>query len=184
MRMRIHRAYAAAPQAVPEGVTGGQVVADVTSTDVVVFLVGMRVNRWRKLRSWGPLFTTMPRLIAELQAGDVGLLSAQIFWSGRTFLVVQYWRSAEELGAYARNPTMGHAAAWRAFNTATAPTGNVGIFHETYVVPREWIESVYGNMAPFGLAKAVGAVARSGRSGTNQAHRRLNTTEPEYVTTD
>ena len=74
-----------------------------------------------------------------------------------------------------------HAPAWGAFNKAAASTGDVGIFHETYVVPSERVESLYGNIAPFGLAKAHGAVSRSERRVHNQAHRRLSTTEPEYA---
>lgn len=178
---RIPKAYAGASQAVPNGVTGGQVVAAVDVAEVVVFLIGMRVNRWRRVRSWWPVVAAMPRMLAELKHADAGLLNAHTLWSGRTFVVVQYWRSAEELGAYARNPKMQHAPAWGAFNKAAASTGDVGIFHETYIVPSERVESLYGNIAPFGLAKAHGAVSRSERRVHNQAHRRLSTTEPEYA---
>ena len=178
---RVPRAYQGAAEAAPSRVTGGQVVADVEDADPVVFLIGMRVNRWRRVRSWWPVFVAMPRMLRELAAADVGLLNAHTLWSGRVFVTVQYWRSAEELGTYARDPRFAHAPAWGAFNKRVAAGGDVGIFHETYVVPRDRIESLYGNMVPFGLGKAHGVVSRADRSGATAAHQRLATTDPEYV---
>ncbi|UFN44736.1 DUF4188 domain-containing protein [Nocardioides okcheonensis] len=177
---RVPRAYAAAEGRAPRGVRSGQVVADPQGDDVVVFVIGMRINRLRKVRSWWPSFVGMPKMLRELAEADRGLLGVQTFWAGRVLLTIQYWRSAEELGAYARDASLSHAPAWGAFNKRAAATGDVGIFHETYVVPSDRIESVYANMTDFGLARAVGAVPRGERSGTT-AHERLDTTEPDYV---
>ena len=177
---RVPRAYRGAADAAPRGVRGGQYVAE-PATDPVVFVIGMRVNRWRRVRSWWPAFTGMPRMLAELQKADAGLLGAHSFWAGRTFLVIQHWRSAEELGAYARNQDFTHARAWAEFNRSTAATGDVGIFHETYVVPRDGVESVYGNMPAFGLAAAHGSRARGVPGPRTAAHDRLDTTDPEYA---
>jgi hypothetical protein len=118
---------------------------------------------------------------AASEATDAGLLAARPFWSGRVFLVIQYWRSAEELGAYARNGAMRHAPAWGAFNRDAAGTGGVGIFHETYVVARDDIESLDGNMPPFGLGRALGLAARGRTPHPTRADRRLDTTEPDYL---
>ena len=62
-----------------------------------------------------------------------------------------------------------------------AATGDVGIFHETYVVPADRVESVYGNMTAFGLAAAFGSVERGRGQGRTTAHERLESTEPDYV---
>ena len=176
---RVPRAYASART--PKGVRSGQFVADPDLEDVVVFVIGMRINRLRKVRSWWPTFVGMPRMLRELAQADRGLLGVHSFFGGRTLLTVQYWRSAEELGAYARDMSLSHAPAWGAFNKDAAATGDVGIFHETYVVPRDRIETVYGNMTEFGLAAAVGSVERGERRGRTVAHERLETTEPDYV---
>jgi hypothetical protein len=150
-----------------------QQVAEVPGDEVVVFLIGMRINRLRKVRSWFPTFTAMPRMLAELEKHpEDGLLHARTFWSGRVFLVVQYWESAEKLGAYARNAERQHAPAWSAFNRAAAGTGDVGIFHETYVVPREGVESLYGNLPALGLAAAHAVAPRPSRRHT-RAERRV-----------
>ena len=178
---RVPRAYASASGRAPRGVRGGQYVADPRSEDVVVFIIGMRINRLRKVRSWWPSFVGMPTMLRELAQTDRGLLGVHTFWMGRTLLTVQYWRSAEELGAFARDASMSHAPAWGAFNRSAAATGDVGIFHETYVVPSDRIETVYGNMPAFGLGAAVGAVERGRRTASTTAHQRLETSEPDYV---
>lgn len=177
---RVPRAYASAVGRTPAGVRSGQYVADPQTDEVVVFVIGMRINRLRKVRSWWPAFVGMPRMLRELAEADRGLLGAHTLWAGRLFLTIQYWRSAEELGAYARDASLSHAPAWGAFNKRAAATGDVGIFHETYVVPSDRVESLYGNMTEFGLAAALGSVERGSRNPTT-AHRRLEATEPDYV---
>ena len=178
---RVPRSYRGAADAAPRGVRGGQYVADVLSEDAVVFVIGMRFNRWRRIRSWWPVFTGMPRMLAELQERDAGLLGARTFWSGRTLMVVQHWRSAEELGAYARDPGFRHARAWGEFNKRAAATGDVGIYHETYVVPRDRIETRYANMPAFGLAAAHAGRPRGVPAPRTAADDRLGSTEPEYA---
>lgn len=178
---RVPRAYLGVEAKVPRGVRGGQHVARPPERDVVVFLIGMRINRWRRVRSWLPAFLAMPRMLRELAQADLGLLQARTFWSGRVFLVVQHWRSAEELGAYARDTSLSHAPAWAAFNRRAAATGDVGIFHETYVVAREEVESLYANMPVFGLGAALGTVPRGEGGVRTEVHRRLESTEPEYA---
>ncbi|MET1060320.1 MAG: DUF4188 domain-containing protein [Nocardioides sp.] len=178
---RVPRAYRGAADAAPRGVQGGQHVAEVLTEDPVVFVIGMHINRWRRIRTWWPVFTGMPRMLAELRSRDAGLLGTRLYWSGRTFLSIQYWRSAEDLGAYARDPSFRHARAWGEFNKRAAARADVGIFHETYVVPRDRIETLYGNMPPFGLAAAHGARARGVPAQRTAAHDRLATTEPEYA---
>ena len=95
-------------------------------------------------------------------------------------MVLQYWRSAEDLGRYAKDMDRAHAPAWAAFNkSGAAAGGDVGIFHETYIVPREGIESRYANMPRTGLAAAFAALPRSERKRRSQADDRLGVTDPE-----
>ena len=97
---KVPRGYATAAARAPRGVQGGQHVAVPQDEDVVVFVIGMRINRLRRIRSWWPAFTGMPRMLKELEAQpDAGLLGATLLFGGRTLMVVQYWRSAEQLGA-------------------------------------------------------------------------------------
>jgi hypothetical protein len=136
----------------------------------VVFLIGMRLNRLRRVRSWVPVATAMPRMLAELaRQPELGLLGARTYVSGRTVLTVQYWRSAADLDGYARARDHEHLPAWREFNRRTRDNGDVGIFHETYVVDRS--ESVYVGMpADFGLGGVTSLVPLA-RRGQRAAHR-------------
>ena len=146
--------------------------------DVVVFLIGMRINRFRAFRQWWPVFVAMPRMLRELAARpELGLLHAQSYLSGRTLQVVQYWRSVEDLHAYSRASDREHLPAWRAFNRRARGNSAVGIFHETYVVPASAQESIAVNMPPHGLLAAIGAEP-VGRRGQSAAHR-LDPSRPD-----
>jgi hypothetical protein len=121
--------------------------------DFVVFLIGMRVNRWWKVDQWFRVAAAMPRMIRELQQKpELGLLGAEA-WFGRTSIMVQYWRSMDALLDYAKSRDSLHLPAWRAFNKRVGANGDVGIWHETYRVRAGDYENTYVNMAPFGLGK-------------------------------
>ena len=131
--------------------------------EAVVFLIGMRFNKWWKIHKWFPVLLAMPRMIRELEVNpDLGFLGYHL-WLGRTTMVLQYWRSVEDLNAYAKNRDRAHLPAWKAFNNAIGKSGDVGVWHETYRVREGDYETVYVNMPLFGLAKATKAVAASGR---------------------
>jgi hypothetical protein len=177
------RPYAEAPANAPTGVAGGSFCAQLAEDPVVVFLVGMRINRLRRPWSWWSTFLAMPRMVRELEDGpDRGFLGARTFWSGRVFLVVQYWRSLEALGAYARASDLQHAPMWRRFNGGIAATADVGVFHETYLVDASRAETLYGNMPVFGLAAATEHVPRSQRRRSPTVER-LGQVDPQFVPT-
>lgn len=121
--------------------------------DFVVFLIGMRINAPLQAHKWGPVFMSMPRMLRELRKNEqAGLLHCEMFF-GRTMLMVQYWRSLEQLLDYAVNKDMQHLPAWHAYYKA-AKDGSVGIWHETYRVTAGRHESLYVNMPRFGLGAA------------------------------
>lgn len=134
--------------------------------DFVVFLIGMRINKLWKFWSWMPVFAAMPRMIIELSKNKQhGFLSCET-WFARTIVLVQYWNSLEDLQAYAHNKDANHVPAWAAFNRKIGTSGDVGIWHETYIVPAGNHESVYVNMPKFGLAKAGEHIEAKGRLRT------------------
>ncbi|WP_298806681.1 DUF4188 domain-containing protein [uncultured Pseudokineococcus sp.] len=141
-------------------VHAGRRTADLDGQDVVVFVIGMRFNRLRDVRAWLPVFGAMPRMLRELaQQPERGLLHARTYWSGRTLMVRQYWRSWELLQQYASASDAEHLPAWRAFNQRARRGGAaVGIFHETYLVGPGRAESVYVQMPEHGLAAATRSV--------------------------
>ena len=140
--------------------------------DFVVFLIGMRINKPWKLAAWWPVFIAMPKMLAELKrAGpESGFLGHTPLKLG---VIVQYWRSFEQLEAYARSHDHLHWPAWVAFNKRVkGARGDVGIWHETYKVRAGEFECVYSGMPPFGLA-AAGELVRIGRVGESRARERI-----------
>jgi hypothetical protein len=130
--------------------------------EFVVFLIGMRVNRWWKPWQWMRVAAAMPRMLRELhEHEELGFLGAES-WFGRTTLLVSYWRSTEQLLAYAKSRTHAHLPAWRAFNKLVGASGDVGVWHETYRSRPGDYESVYVNMPSFGLAKVGETLAAEG----------------------
>lgn len=62
--------------------------------EVVVFVIGMRVNKWHAVHKWWPVFTAMPPMIKELyQNKNLGFLAMESFINFRTICLIQYWRS-------------------------------------------------------------------------------------------
>ncbi|MES5817283.1 DUF4188 domain-containing protein [Streptomyces sp. RG80] len=156
----------------------GRTTADAEG-DVVVLLIGMRINHFWAVHQWLPVFVGMPRMLRELQkAPERGLLSHVLMTaSPRTYYVVQYWESKEKLYAYAHAPDMFHRRAWAALNRKEKKGKlgrHVGLWHEAYVVPEGSYESIYFDMPAFGLAAALGQVPleRRGRTAKDRfAHR-------------
>ena len=130
--------------------------------EVVVFLIGMRVNRWWKPWQWLRTALAVPRMLRELaQHPELGLLGSEAYF-GRTTLMVSYWKSFDHLLAYAKLRSAEHLPAWRAFNQRVGTSGDVGIWHETYRARAGDYESVYVNMPAFGLGRAAGVREATG----------------------
>jgi len=130
-------------------------------------------------RVWPIAMIQLPTAVFMIQElmkhPETGFLHAES-WFGRTTLMVQYWRSLDQLLAYARNKDAEHLPAWRAFNKAVGTDGSVGVWHETYVATPGSYENIYVNMPPFGLGKpgttypaTGGRQSAASRMGARQA---------------
>jgi hypothetical protein len=149
-------------------INSGRYCADVGADGVVLFLIGMRINRLWQFWKWLPVFLAMPRMLIELQRQrSLGLVGKpRTFVSGRVILVWQYWESFEKLESYARASENAHLPAWRAFNRRVRANGSVGIYHETILLSDQTVETVYANMPVFGLSAVTGSVGASRRGQT------------------
>jgi Domain of unknown function (DUF4188) len=150
--------------------------------DFVVFLIGMRMNKLWKPWKWGPTAAAMPRMIRELERRpDSGYLGARFMLAGpRSPVMVQYWRSFDHLEAYARSRDAEHWPAWVAFNKRVGSSRDVGIWHETYLVPAGGYECVYNNMPPIGLGAVTKLVPAAGRKAA--AASRAGVRDERYPT--
>ena len=138
--------------------------------DFVVFMLGMRINRLLRVRKWFPMTRMMrPMLEALSKDPDSGLLSFEFGWMNKGPMVLEYWRSFEDLDRFAKDPGLPHLPAWRWYNQAVKASGDVAIWHETYKVHAGEYETIYGNLNLFGLAKAGRHVPASRRAQTAAA---------------
>ena len=142
--------------------------------DFVVFLIGMRIRRPWRLRSWLSVYRAMQRMLAALDTDpEIGLLG----WERaliRGPAVVQYWRSFEQLDRFARDSELLHLPTWKKWNQAARASGAVGIWHETFKVHAGEYEAIYGNMTRTGLAAAAGHLPVTAKGRT--AARRIGAT--------
>lgn len=147
-----------------------------TDDSFVVFLIGMRINRFAAFSKWVPTLMAMPPMLKTLQQHpEKGFLGAEQFLQWRGVMLLQYWRSLNDLEQFARNPSDPHKAAWQRFNRAIGSDGSVGVWHETYLVQPGAHESIYVNMPVFGLAAATQHLPATGRYQT--ARGRLNSAD-------
>jgi hypothetical protein len=155
----------------------GRVAAKIDG-DFVVFIIGTRVNQFWAVHKWMPVVRAMPRMLRELFAKpELGLLHAEYFITWRNIMVLQYWRSYDQLHAYAHARDKEHLPAWVAFNQAARGNEAIGVYHESYLMTPATYETVYVNMPLFGLAKASVAVPAVG--SMQSAMGRLRREEPE-----
>ncbi len=152
--------------------------------DFVIFLIGMRINRPLQVHKWLPMTQDMPRMLKELtQHPEMGLLAYNVNVSLPIVTVIQYWRSFEQLTAYAGNRDAAHFPAWVAFNKRVGSSGAVGIWHETYRISAGNYESIYNNMPRYGLGQAGTLIPATGRRTTAQMRLAVSGT-PESESTE
>ena len=143
----------------------------------VVFLIGMRINKPWMIHKWLPVMLAMPKMLIELsQKPELGLLWYKT-WFGRNIITVQYWESVEKLMEYAKNRDAQHLPAWKKFNQAIGASGQVGIWHETYVIQEGSYENVYVNMPPFGLGATTELIPATGH--LSAASKRMSKTQSD-----
>jgi hypothetical protein len=151
----------------------GRRVSGEIAGDFVLFLIGIRINRPWKFSRWLPVFSAMPRMLKELERKpELGLLHYRLHFGLASAMVVQYWRSFDLLNEYAHARNAAHLPAWAAFNKAVGTNGDVGIWHETYLIAPGKSESIYVNMPKFGLGAAGGIFDATG--ARSSAEKRLN----------
>ena len=119
--------------------------------EFVMMLLGMRINRFWKIHKWLPMMLAMPRMLKELQSHpETGYLGHQQFG----FLVIVYFRSFDQLEAYAHGKDYGHFPAWVRFGKSGGYTsGDVGLWHELYRVRPGNYEAVYTAMPATGIGR-------------------------------
>jgi hypothetical protein len=139
--------------------------------DVVVFLIGMRINSLRSVKAWLPVAKAMGPMLRELSKDpDSGLLGFRTLPTWRGITLIQYWESVEKLQSFANDGNRTHRPAWLDYFKQSYKSGAAGIWHETYIVPAGNTETIYGNMPLLGLGRVAGVVP-VGTKGETAAER-------------
>lgn len=134
--------------------------------EFVVFIIGMRINQWWMIHRWLPLIIAMSGMIRELSVQpDLGFLGGKT-WFGRTIVLIQYWRSFDDLERYARAKDLRHLPAWADFNRKIGNDGTVGIYHETYRIGPGQYENVFVNMPPTLLGNCATLIEATGENAS------------------
>ena len=91
------------------------------------------------------------------------------------------WQSFEALVRYARQPDLAHLSAWGRFRKSVGNSGDVGIWHETYVISEGQYENIYHNMPPFGLGRVGRLLEATGQreSASKRIHADLGHVKTE-----
>lgn len=153
---------------------------------LAVFLIGLRVHRpWRR-RIVLQAASAMPRMIAELEANkaaaergeaeSLGYLGSRSTVHLMATTMIQWWRSVDDLYAYANAAEHAHRPAWLEFyEVGRADPKAVTIWHETYAVEPQGAESIYTGPRPLGLAEVGGVVPvrRRGETARERIRARL-----------
>jgi hypothetical protein len=132
---------------------------------VTVFLIGLRINKWHRPDAWVPTVAAMGPMLGELYGDPAsGFLGHRTTLAAGGPLLVQYWRSGEDVRRYALAAGGRHRTAWSAFYTrARKAPGAVGIWHELYDVAPRAAHATYVDLPVSGLESAL---ARAGMAAS------------------
>jgi hypothetical protein len=151
-----------------------------TDQPFVVFLIGMRINSFWAIHKWLPVAQAMgPMMVQLYRHPEKGFLGGRTTITSRGPLMVQYWRSFEDLERFARNPDDPHLPAWKRFYQLTKNSSVVGVWHETYQIQPGQYEAVYVNMPKTGLGSVMEHVPAVGRLNSARERLRRETVLPE-----
>ncbi|KRE61705.1 DUF4188 domain-containing protein [Nostocoides sp. Soil756] len=148
---------------------------------LAVFLIGLRVHRPWKVGIVRRAALAMPGMVAELEANkaaaargeaeSLGYLGSRSTLEPLGTTMIQWWRSTEDIYAYANSADHSHRPAWTAFYAAAkADPKAVTIWHETYAVEPGHAESVYAGPSRLGLGRLAGVIP-VGRRGETARER-------------
>ncbi len=117
---------------------------------------GLVARRWPAVPFLRRMCNGAVRWANSPESQEAGLLHSESFrlaWNHAGLL--QYWRSFAELDAWShRTP---HSDWWRQINDRIRRKGDIGVYHETFLVPRSSYESIFVNCPPVG-GMAFGAL--------------------------
>lgn len=143
-------------------------------TELALLRLGLQARGFAARRFARRLLAQVDAEARRPAAREAGLLSSESFTIGRGhYGVLQYWRGFDELEAWARRPP--HSEWWRVAVERMRTKGDLGVYHELFLVRRGDLEAISMDCRPAGVSsfgvrgEPVGAMTTSrgrlGRSG-------------------
>ncbi len=112
---------------------------------------GIQCRRWSAWLLMRRLLNNVDRALVEAVRVKAGLLHSERWWSGPLHSgFLQYWSSFDALESWSHQPP--HADWWRDLVHRSRLRGDLGVYHEAFLVPRARMESIYLNCTNTGLA--------------------------------
>lgn len=138
-------------------------------TELCLLRLGVQTRGLRAFFYAARLGRAIERSAAAAVATGAGLLHSETFRVGPGhFGVLQYWRSFDDLEAWSHRPP--HADWWRGAVARMRDRADFGIYHETFLVPRDRVEAIYWGCRPTGLS-AFGVTGEPVGPDTNSRGR-------------
>ena len=135
--------------------------------ELCLIRLGILVKSFRAWPFVARIGGAMQRSTAEAIASGAGLLGSENFRIARGhFGLLQYWSSFEAMEAWSHRPP--HSDWWREALERMRLKEDFGIYHETYLVPRAGVESIYLNSPRVGLASFGVTGEAVGRATTSR----------------
>ena len=129
-----------------------------TNTDkpLAVFLTGVQCRKITSMWKIPMITNKMIKMQSELKLDKkAGFYHGENFFTMTphfTTLFLSYWDSPGSIERFANSKFFSHLESAKDYLKNFLSDTNLGIWHETFVVEPEKVESFYYNMEPFGLS--------------------------------
>lgn len=151
--------------------------------DFVVFHIGARANRHvdGNYKWMGDAFEMMTQELEDNP--DLGCLGVEAYVGKTGTISIQYWKSLDQLNAWARSSSNTHSGAWARLMKMGRETTDYGFWHEAFEVKNGKYDAIYVNMPPLllGNCRNVELKQISGKM-SSAAGRAGNSDGTDYAT--
>ena len=146
-----------------------RVVASLPDSVAELCLVrfGLVARRWMAVPWIHSTSQATTRWSNQPGAKEAGLLHSDMFTAGwKHVCILQYWRDFESVHAWSHMPP--HSEWWRGINARIRSRQDVGVYHETFLVPRERYESIFIQCPRIGVSAFGNLAPPTGRATTSR----------------
>jgi hypothetical protein len=152
--------------------------------DFVVFLIGARPNKFVDgfFKWMGDAMEEM--LIEQEENPEIGCLGSESFVGPTGTMLVQYWKSMDQLQKYARRSSNKHSSPWATMMAKGRESADYGFWHEAFEVKAGKYDAIYVNCPPLLLGNCRNVQLVQAEGTMKSAAGRLRKTDGEDYPTN